>query len=227
MAKVIRIWDDTALQRQIDLNASKHLAVFDSADVEVMDIEAHSSRHKQGGADEVVGIVLQGLDANKPAAGMAGRFWLSTDTLALYYDDGTAWNLVGILGGLDLTSHSTRHDIGGADEIAGLASHAARHAYGGADALSADALRFSQIDKVFGTESTVSVPATSTSVIGKGIYYARCGPNTTVEYSPDGGTTWVTLVTTGGAGLVISDGTNVRFNNAGEAAENSYLLPIE
>ncbi len=209
MAKVIRIWDDTALQRQIDLNASKHLAVFDSADVEVMDIEAHSSRHKQGGADEVVGIVLQGLDANKPAAGMAGRFWLSTDTLALYYDDGTAWNLVGILGGLDLTSHSTRH------------------AYGGADALSADALRFSQIDKVFGTESTVSVPATSTSVIGKGIYYARCGPNTTVEYSPDGGTTWVTLVTTGGAGLVISDGTNVRFNNAGAAAENSYLLPIE
>jgi len=97
--------------------------------------EPHASSHKQGGADEIVGVVLQGLDADKPTAGVKGRFWLSTDTKALYFDDGTNWILVGVLGGLDLTAHASRHDIGGADEIPGLASHASRHKAGGADQL--------------------------------------------------------------------------------------------
>ena len=79
----------------------------------------------------------------------------------------------------------------------------------------------------FGTEQTVSIDAGATSTIDKGIYYARCGANTSVEYSPDGGTTWYTLISAGGVGLVISDGSNVRFNNGGTAAEDSYLLPIE
>jgi len=128
---------------------------------------------------------------------------------------------------MDIESHASRHDIGGADEIPSLASHASRHAYGGADALASNALRFAQIDKVFGTEQTVSVGATSQQPISKGIYYVRTGANTVVEYSPDGGTTWVTIVPTGGAGLIISDGSNVRFNNAGGSSEDSYLLPIE
>ena len=83
----------------------------------VLTIEQHANRHTQGGADEVIGIVLQGLDADKPAAGTAGRFWLSTDTLSLYYDNGTAWILVGILAGLDLSAHASRHNKGGADAI--------------------------------------------------------------------------------------------------------------
>ena len=128
---------------------------------------------------------------------------------------------------MDIEAHASRHDIGGDDEIPGLASHASRHAYGGADALADNALRFSQIDKVFGTEQTVSVDAGATSTISKGIYYVRCGANTSVEYSPDGGTTWVELIAAGGVGLVISDGSNVRLNNSGTAAENSHLLPIQ
>jgi len=111
-------------------------------------------------------------------------------------------------------------------EVMDIEAHASRHAYGGADALAADALRFSQINKVFGSEQTVSVGAGATSTISKGIYYARCGANTSVEYSPDGGTTWVALISTGGVGLVISDGSNVRLNNTGTATEDSYLLPI-
>jgi len=81
-------------------------------------------------------------------------------------------------------------------------------------------------NKSFGTESTVSVGAGVTSIIPKGIYYVCCGANTTVEYSPDGGTTWRTSVNAGGTNLVISDGSNVRLNNGGAAAEDSYLLPI-
>ena len=121
---------------------------------------------------------------------------------------------------VDLTTIS---DINGIS----LASHASRHAYGAADAIGDNALRFSQIDKVFGTvETTVSVDAGTVSVIDKGIYYTRCGSNTSVEYSPDGGSTWYTLIAAGGIGLIISDGSNVRFNNAGTVAEDSYLLPI-
>jgi len=81
-------------------------------------------------------------------------------------------------------------------------------------------------NKSFGTESTVSVDAGATSTIPKGIYYVSCGANTTVEYSPDGGTTWRTSVNAGGTNLVISDGSSVRLNNGGTAAEDSYLLPI-
>lgn len=105
-------------------------------------------------------------------------------------------------------------------------THASRHAYGGDDALGSNALRFSQIDKVYGTESTVTVDAGATSTISKGIYLVSLGANTSVEYSPDGGTTWRTLISAGGSGIVISDGSNCRLNNAGTAAEDSYLLPV-
>lgn len=75
------------------------------------------SQLEQGGAHELVGIVLQGTDTSKPAAGVAGRFWLSTDTKALYYDNGTSWVLIGKLAGLDLSNHGARHKAGGADAI--------------------------------------------------------------------------------------------------------------
>jgi ribosomal protein S4E len=127
--------------------------------------------------------------------------------------------------GIDLfkVDSTTITDAGGVQ----LSSHNSRHAYGGADALAADSLRYSQVKVVYGTEQTVNVGAGSTSTISEGLYIARTGANTTVEYSPDGGTTWVTLVAAGSAGVIASDGTNCRFNNAGGAAENSYLTPIE
>jgi hypothetical protein len=94
-------------------------------------VDAHASRHRQGGADEAVGVVLQGTTL--PTAGVAGRFFLKTDVLEFYYDNGTSWVKVGKLAGLDLDAHASRHDIGGADQIPGLASHKSRHLKGGAD----------------------------------------------------------------------------------------------
>lgn len=107
-----------------------------------------------------------------------------------------------------------------------LEKHASRHSYGGADAIPDNALRFSQLDKVFGTESAVTVTAGGTSIISKGIYLVSLGANTLVEYSPDGGTTWRLLYPAGTGGLVISDGSNVRLRNTGTADETSYLLPV-
>lgn len=36
-------------------------------------------------------LVNQGLDADKPSAGFQGRFWYSSDTATMYYDNGTTW----------------------------------------------------------------------------------------------------------------------------------------
>ena len=139
---------------------------------------------------------------------------------------------------MDLEAHASRHLSGGADEVLNLTNinnaigfsvdaHASRHAHGGADALADNALRFSQIDKVFGSEQSVLLDAGITQTISKGIYLVSLGANTKVEYSPDGGTTWRTLIPAGEGGLVISDGSNVRLNNTGTTSETSYLLPVQ
>ncbi|RLG66799.1 hypothetical protein DRN89_00095 [archaeon] len=119
------------------------------------------------------------------------------------------------------------YDFSAASNVMDIEAHASRHAHGGADALADNALRFSQIDKVFGTESTVTVTAGSTSTISKGVFLVSLGANTKVEYSPDGGTTWRLLIPAGEGGVVISDGSNVRLNNTGTSDETSYLLPVQ
>jgi len=112
------------------------------------------------------------------------------------------------------------------NEVVNVEEHASRHAYGGDDALGDNSLRFSQIDKVFGTETTVTVGAGSTQTVPKGVYLCSLGSNTKVEYSPDGGTTWRTLIPAGQGGVIISDGSNVRLNNSGGSDEDSYLLQV-
>ena len=107
-----------------------------------------------------------------------------------------------------------------------LSYHASRHTKNGEDPIPDDGLAYSQIKVSFGTEQTVTVAAGSTQAIPEGVYIVRLGANTSVEYSPDGGTTWYTLISAGGIGIVFSDGANVRFNNAGTVDEDSYLLPI-
>ena len=127
-----------------------------------------------------------------------------------------------------LASHAARHDIGGEDEIPTLRTHAHRHEYGGEDAISEDGLRFSQVKVVFGNDEVIlSVGAGSSTVVPEGVYYVRCGANSSVQYTPDGGTSWYVVVETGKAGLVFSDGENVRVFNDGGVTEDTYLLPIE
>jgi len=124
------------------------------------------------------------------------------------------------------TNHIEIRDSSDSD-LMDIESHASRHSYGGDDAIPSEGLRFSQLGKVFGSETTVTVTAGGTSTISKGVFLVSLGANTSVEYSPDGGTTWRTLIPTGEGGLIISDGSNVRLNNSGTADEDSYLLEIE
>jgi hypothetical protein len=88
------------------------------------------------------------------------------------------------------------------------------------------AVTSAKIGKAFGTESSVSVAGSGTSTIPAGIYLVSLGANTSVQYTPDGGTTWRTLIPAGQGGVVISNGTAVRFSNAATAAQTSYLYPL-
>jgi len=127
---------------------------------------------------------------------------------------------------LNASNHIEIQDGAGAT-VMDIEVHASRHAYGGDDAIPDESLRFAQLDKVFGSESTVTVTAGGTYTVPKGVYLVSLGANTKVEYSPDGGTTWRTLIPAGQGGVVISDGSNVRLNNTGGADEDSYLLPVQ
>ena len=108
-----------------------------------------------------------------------------------------------------------------------LESHASRHGYGKEDPIPDESLRFKQIDKVFKAGASVTVSAGGTYTIPKGVYYVFCGPNTSVEVYDDVAGAWKTVIAAGGAGLVISDGSNVRLYNSGSADETSNLREIE
>jgi len=78
---------------------------------------AHADTHKDGGSDEVIGVLKTGTTL---PTGQAGQFFLKTDTLEFYYHDGTDWVKVGRLAGLNLDAHASRHESGGADPIENL-----------------------------------------------------------------------------------------------------------
>ena len=50
-----------------------------------------SAHHTKTGDNEVYGLVAAGIAADKPVAGIAGRWYFSTDTLILSRDNGNAW----------------------------------------------------------------------------------------------------------------------------------------
>jgi hypothetical protein len=68
-----------------------------------------------------------GLHANRPAAGNTGHKWLSTDTLKVFYDNGTTWQEIGYLpsvggtlsGGLTISTGGLTITAGGLTVTAG------------------------------------------------------------------------------------------------------------
>jgi hypothetical protein len=91
---------------------------------------AHHTTHEKSGSDEVslaghddelYGLIRMGLDASKPAAGTAGRFYFATDTKILYRDTGGAWTeatraeTVTRLAQLSEKQHSSLTGIGASD----------------------------------------------------------------------------------------------------------------
>lgn len=70
--------------------------------------------------------IQAGADASKPAAGIAGRLYIATDTQIIYRDSGSAWAKVGVV---------KWGDIDGKPSSFTPSAHKSSHASGGSDAL--------------------------------------------------------------------------------------------
>ena len=77
------------------------------------------------------------------------------------------------------------------------------------------------LNPAFGSENPVSVAGSSQQTIDKGVYYARADSGVNVEYY--NGSSWIVLAT---PCLIVSDGSNVRFNNTNTTSANGYLTQI-
>lgn len=117
---------------------------------------------------------------------------------------------------------TTITDAGGVQ----LSSHASRHGYGQPDAIPDDYLRYRQIKAVFASGSSVTVTAGGTYTLAEGIWYVFLGANTSCEVYDDVAGAWKTIISAGGVGLVISDGSNVRLYNAGTVDESSTIREV-
>jgi hypothetical protein len=84
-----------------------------------------------------------------------------------------------------------------------------------------------KIDKVvFDAGSSISINAKATYTLPAGTYYVNLGPNTIAEVYDDVAGTWITLISAGGNGIVISDGSNARLRNTGTVAESSNVRRV-
>lgn len=81
-------------------------------------------------------IFLTGMASQRPAAGKAGRVWMSTDTGDFWWDTGGAWMLVNPdPPANDEAGTPSLRSLGTAAGTAAAGTHSAQHAPGGADPL--------------------------------------------------------------------------------------------
>lgn len=83
-------------------------------------------------------IFLTGMASQRPAAGKAGRVWMSTDTGDFWWDTGGAWTLVNPAPPANAAAGTpSMRSLGTGATQAAAGSHAAQHAWNGADPLPA------------------------------------------------------------------------------------------
>lgn len=70
---------------------------------------------------------------------------------------------------------------------------------------------------MFGSETTLQLGAAGNLILGRGQWMVALSANDIVEYTPDAGVTFRTMIPALNGGLVASDGYNVRIRNTGVA----------
>jgi hypothetical protein len=75
----------------------------------------------------------------------------------------------------------------------------------------------------YGTPVTLSIAASSSSVIPKGYYYILPDANGTIQFNKGG--TWVNVASAGIGGFHFSDGATIRVA-AGASASTTVIIPI-
>jgi len=84
-----------------------------NANADIIDAQLAKRIVNAGG----VSSIQAGLDAEKPAASVAGRLYVATDTQILYRDTGTAWQKVGVVKWDDIEGKPSPADIGAAVNV--------------------------------------------------------------------------------------------------------------
>lgn len=74
---------------------------------------------------------------------------------------------------------------------------------------------------MFGAENSLQLGAAANQTLPRGQWMVALSANDIVQYTPDAGTTFRTLIPALSGGLVASDGFNVRIHNTGVADTGS------
>lgn len=179
---------------------------------------AHKATHATGGTDALapadIGAVANvretpsiaaDLEANRPAAGVAGRLFIATDTKRVWRDTGTAWVSIPAVDWADIANKPS---------VFPPEAHAASHTYGGSDQVSG--IHQNQLRKGMETASAAMVLAAGAVVIMPAGIWAveRAGrPMCAEAYVDDVWRKICTLYVCSGATFLASDGSRVRVNN--------------
>ena len=76
---------------------------------------------------------------------------------------------------------------------------------------------FGAAGSFYSVETTVQLAGAANVVLARGLWMVACSANDVVEYTPDSGTTFRTLIPAMSGGMVYADGFNVRIRNTGVA----------
>ncbi len=153
------------------------------------------AHHAKTGDDEVYGLFRSGLDANKPAAGVANRYYWAIDTKILYRDTGAAWEETARgetairLAQLAEKQHANLTGIGASDHHAKYTDAEAKAAAVQAGAITNGVTKAPTHDAVYDvkvTADTATTPAEVDSKIAthKGDASAHHAKTTIADLSP-------------------------------------------
>lgn len=86
---------------------------------------------------------------------------------------------------------------------------------------------YGNVDSVFESELHSVTTASSATVLSPpGFYFVVTGAHNTVQYTPDAGTTFRTLVGTSSGGMVFSDGKTTQITNDSTGGTSAFYTQI-
>lgn len=86
---------------------------------------------------------------------------------------------------------------------------------------------FGSTGSAYGAETTTTTGANQTTVLPLGWWMVLNGARQSVQYTPDAGTTFRTLIAASAAGVVWSDGFNVRIANDATGGTSAFYSQIK
>lgn len=169
----------------------------------------------------MIGKAAIGETADKPDAGVSGRFYYDTDLGALYIDNGTAWVNASVEGAVSPDPHAASHIRGATDEVDGdkldidwnPSVYTPATASGFSTSIDDLTSHLKGIDTAIGTKLTFSAASTLTDI---GIVVPVDGSGCTIDTVVAEGALTSATVNAGGSGYQVDDVLNVAGGTSGQ-----------